>query len=89
MTKRRNADLFEVLIGQIGQDDKIDVILSKALSVLPRPSRSSQSAVCCIADLRPAAAFGTMSGFSFNDSLGCALADLPPALERLFIGSLR
>jgi hypothetical protein len=28
-----------------------------------------------------------VSGFSFNDSLGCALADLPPALERLFIGS--
>ena len=34
MTKRRNADLFEVLIGQIRQDDKIDVILGKALRVL-------------------------------------------------------
>ena len=35
MTKRHNADLFEVLIGQIRQDDKIDVILGEALSVLP------------------------------------------------------
>ena len=35
MTKRRNADLFEVLIGEIRQDDKIDVILGKALRVLP------------------------------------------------------
>ena len=35
MTQRRNANLFEVLIGQIGQDDKADVVLGKALRVLP------------------------------------------------------
>jgi hypothetical protein len=34
MTERRNANLFEVLIGQIRQDDKTNVILGKALSVL-------------------------------------------------------
>ena len=35
MTERRNANLFEVLIGQIRQDDKANVILGKALTVLP------------------------------------------------------
>ena len=35
MAKRRNADLFEVLIAQIWQDDKANVILGKSLSVLP------------------------------------------------------
>jgi hypothetical protein len=35
MAKRRNADLFEVLICQISKDGKIDVVLGKALSVLP------------------------------------------------------
>jgi hypothetical protein len=35
MTKRHNAHLFEVLIGQIRQDDKTDVVLGKALDVLP------------------------------------------------------
>ena len=34
MIKRRNADLFEVLTGEIRQDGKIDVILGKALRVL-------------------------------------------------------
>ena len=34
MTERRNANLFEVLICQIRQDDKTDVVLSKALRVL-------------------------------------------------------
>jgi hypothetical protein len=29
MAKRRNANLFEVLIGQIRQDGKIDVIFNK------------------------------------------------------------
>jgi hypothetical protein len=35
MTERRNADLFEVLIGQIRQNDKGNVVLGKAVSVLP------------------------------------------------------
>ena len=35
MTERRNANLFEVLIGQIRQDDKANVVLGKALRVLP------------------------------------------------------
>ena len=35
MAKRRNADLFEVLICQISKDGKIDVVLGKAVSVLP------------------------------------------------------
>jgi hypothetical protein len=35
MTERRNANLFEVLIGQIRQNDKGNVVLGKALSVLP------------------------------------------------------
>jgi hypothetical protein len=39
MAKRRNANLFEVLIGQIGQDDKGNVILGKALSILPESER--------------------------------------------------
>ena len=34
MTERRNANLFEVLIGQIRQDDKTNVVLGKALRVL-------------------------------------------------------
>src|SRR5262245_53480923 len=35
MAERRNADLFEVLICQISKDGKIDVVLGKAVSVLP------------------------------------------------------
>src|SRR5215831_13793666 len=35
MTERRDADFFEVLIGQIRQDDKGNVVLGKALRVLP------------------------------------------------------
>ena len=35
MTKRCDADLFEVLIGKIRQNDKGDVVLGKAVSVLP------------------------------------------------------
>ena len=48
MTKRSNADFFKVLIAQIRQDDKANVILGKSLSVLPEPSFPSQSATCCI-----------------------------------------
>jgi hypothetical protein len=32
---QRHPDLFEVLIGQIGQDGKADVVLGKSLRVLP------------------------------------------------------
>jgi hypothetical protein len=35
MTERSNADLFEVLICQVRQDGKINVVLSKTLNVLP------------------------------------------------------
>ena len=35
MAQRHNANLFEVLICQIRKDGKIDVVLGKALSVLP------------------------------------------------------
>jgi hypothetical protein len=35
MAERCNADLFEVLICQVSKDSKIDVVLGKALSVLP------------------------------------------------------
>ena len=35
MTERGNTSLFEVLIGQIRQNDKADVVLSKPLRVLP------------------------------------------------------
>ena len=37
MAERRNADLFEVLISQIRQDEKADVVLGKTLGVLPEP----------------------------------------------------
>ena len=36
MAERCYANLFEVMIGQIRQDDKANIILSKALSVLPK-----------------------------------------------------
>ena len=36
MTKRGHAKLFKVLVCQIRQDAKVNVILGKALSVLPK-----------------------------------------------------
>jgi hypothetical protein len=35
MPERRDADLFEILIGQFTQNIEINIILGKALSVLP------------------------------------------------------
>ena len=35
MTERRDADLFEVLISEIRQNEKGNVVLGKAVSVLP------------------------------------------------------
>jgi len=35
MSERCHSEFFEVLVVQIGQNGKIDVILSKTLSVLP------------------------------------------------------
>jgi hypothetical protein len=35
MAERSYADLFEILIGRIRQDDKADVILGKTPSLLP------------------------------------------------------
>jgi hypothetical protein len=34
MTERHNANLFEVLIGQIRQDEKANIVLGKPLRVL-------------------------------------------------------
>ena len=86
MTKR-HAKIFKVLIGQMGQNGDVDVVLGKALRVLTRPSLSSQSAICCIAGLRPAATLGTAWRFSFSALLGRALAGLLPAREGFFIAS--
>ena len=49
MTERGNANLFEVLIGQIRQDDKLMSFSAKRCAYCPRPSFSSQLATCCIA----------------------------------------
>ena len=46
---QRNADVLEVLIAKMGKYGNINLILGKSLSVLPEPSFSSQSAICCIA----------------------------------------
>ena len=35
MAERRNANLFEVVISQISQNNKADVVLGKTLGVLP------------------------------------------------------
>jgi hypothetical protein len=35
MTERCHPEFFEVLVSQIGQDGKGDVVLGKALSILP------------------------------------------------------
>jgi hypothetical protein len=34
MAKRRNTNLFEVLIGQVTQDREINIVLDKALGLL-------------------------------------------------------
>ena len=44
MAERRDADLFEVLIGQIRKNGKIDVVLGKALSVLPETENGELAA---------------------------------------------
>ena len=40
MTERRYANLFEILIGQVLKNIEIDIILGKALSVLPETELS-------------------------------------------------
>ena len=50
MTERRNPKLFQVLVCQMGQDSKGNVVLGKALRVLPRgrcSEASPQSAASC------------------------------------------
>ena len=90
MTKR-HPDLFKVLIGEIGEDRKAHVVFGKALRVLHEiepfePVRPSAASL----KLRPAAAFGTVSGFSFNDLLGLRLGWICRLLlERRFIGLAR
>jgi hypothetical protein len=49
MTERCNTNLFEVLIGQIRQNEKADVVVGNRCAYCPRPSFSSQSVTCCIA----------------------------------------
>jgi hypothetical protein len=34
VTKRFNADLFQVLVGQVAQDREINVVLGKTLCIL-------------------------------------------------------
>jgi hypothetical protein len=48
-----HPDLFKVLIREIGQHRKADIVLGKALGVLPEAELSSQSATCCIAIAPP------------------------------------
>ena len=45
----RDTDLFQISIRQIGEHREINVVLGKALSVLPDTELWSQSATCCIA----------------------------------------
>ena len=45
----RHPNVLEVLIREIRQDGKADVVLGKSLRVLPETEFSSQSATCCIA----------------------------------------
>ena len=51
MAKRRNADLFKVLIAQIWQDGKANIILGKSLSVLPETELTQP--VCYLLHSRP------------------------------------
>jgi len=44
MAQRQNADLFEVLICEISKDGQIDVVLGKALSVLPETENGELAA---------------------------------------------
>jgi hypothetical protein len=44
MAERQNADLFEVLICEISKDGQIDVVLGKALSVLPETENGELAA---------------------------------------------
>ena len=48
VAERRNADLFEVVIREIGQKAKLRSFSAKRCAYCPRPSFSSQSATCCI-----------------------------------------
>ena len=59
---------------------------AKHFAYCPRPSFSSQLAVCCVAALR-CAALGTLLRFNFDALLDRALAGLPPAREGFFIAS--
>jgi hypothetical protein len=45
----RHSNVLEVLIREIRQDGKADVVFGKALRVLPETDFSSQSETCCIA----------------------------------------
>jgi hypothetical protein len=49
----QDADLFEVLVGQMWKRRDIDPVLGEALSVLGHAGLSSQSATCCIEAVPP------------------------------------
>ena len=49
-----------------GRTETVMSFSAKCSAYCPRPSVSSQSAICCVAELRCAAALGTMFRFSFD-----------------------
>jgi hypothetical protein len=44
-----DAEVFEMLIGQVGENRQVNAVFSKAWPYSDMPSFSSQSAICCIA----------------------------------------
>jgi hypothetical protein len=61
--KQVHADLFEVVVRQIVENSKVDVVFGKALGVLPETELVEPVLTCPIAvpSTRPAAAWATMS----------------------------
>jgi hypothetical protein len=68
MTERRNANLFEVLIGQIRQDEKANILLGKPLRVL-----SETELVEPVRDLLHCSAPSHLPSGEYMRSRGCVL----------------
>jgi hypothetical protein len=68
MTERRNANLFEVLIGQIRQDEKANILLGKPLRVL-----SETELVEPVRDLLHCGAPSDLPSGEYMRSRGCVL----------------
>ena len=68
MTERRNANLFEVLIGQIRQDEKANILLGKPLRVL-----SETELVEPVRDLLHCGAPSHLPSGEYMRSRGCVL----------------